>query len=152
MRGIIPGVKGKRRKKSRATAARVDQVRGLETAIPMPDARIDAYLASLPDDQRMALERLRAQITRLVPAAVETTSYGIPTFTLDGRPVLGFAARKGGGSLYPFSGTFLDAHQAELKGFSRTKGSLHFTLDKPLPEALVERLTLARIAELKRGS
>ena len=42
------------------------------------DSRIDAYLATLPADQREALQHLRAQVARLVPEAEETISYGMP--------------------------------------------------------------------------
>lgn len=42
-----------------------------------PDARVDAYLAALPDHQRQLLEKLRADVARLVPGAVETISYGM---------------------------------------------------------------------------
>ena len=58
------------------------------------DSRIDAYLATLPADEHEALQRLRAQIARLVPEAVETISYGMPTLTLNGRDVVRFAAWK----------------------------------------------------------
>ena len=46
------------------------------------DSPIDAYLATLPASQRDALQHLRAQISRLAPEAVETISYGMPTFKL----------------------------------------------------------------------
>jgi uncharacterized protein YdhG (YjbR/CyaY superfamily) len=45
-----------------------------------PDPRIDEYLAALPADQGDALQLLRAQIARAAPEAVETISYGMPTF------------------------------------------------------------------------
>jgi uncharacterized protein YdhG (YjbR/CyaY superfamily) len=38
------------------------------------DPRIDAYLAALPADQQEALQRLREQIARVAPDAVETIS------------------------------------------------------------------------------
>jgi len=115
------------------------------------DSPIDAYLATLPADQHEALERLRAQIARLVPDAEETISYGMPAFKLHGRAVVWFAAWKAHCSIYPLAGTFLEAHADALKGYRRTKGSLHFTPDDPLPQALVERLVRARLADLEGG-
>jgi uncharacterized protein YdhG (YjbR/CyaY superfamily) len=115
------------------------------------DLPIDAYLATLPADQHEALQRLRAQVARLVPDAEETISYGMPAFKLRGRAVVWFAAWKAHCSLYPLTGTFLEAHADALKGYRRTKGSLHFTPDHPLAQALVERLVRARLADLEGG-
>jgi uncharacterized protein YdhG (YjbR/CyaY superfamily) len=113
------------------------------------DSPIDAYLAKLPADQRDALQRLRAQVSRLVPDAEESISYGMPTFRLGDRAVIWYAGWKSHCSIYPLTDTFLDAHEDELVGFGRTKGSLHFTPDAPLPEGLVERLVRARLADLE---
>ena len=115
------------------------------------DSPIDTYLSTLPADQHEALQRLRAQIARLVPDAAETISYGIPAFKLHGRALVWFAAWKSHCSLYPLTDTFLKAHPDALKGHRRTKGSLHFTPEAPLPEALVERLVRARLADLGGG-
>jgi uncharacterized protein YdhG (YjbR/CyaY superfamily) len=115
------------------------------------DSPIDAYLATLPADQHEALQRLRAQIARLVPDAEETISYGMPAFKLRGRAVVWFAAWKAHCSIYPVTGTFLVAHADALKGYRRTRGSLHFTPDHPVPQALVGRLVRARLADLEGG-
>lgn len=114
----------------------------------MGNADVDAYLAKLPEDQRAALEGFRKQVVRLVPDAVETISYGMPAFKLHGTALLWFAGWKAHCSIYPLTDTFLEARADELKGYRRTKGSLHFTPDAPLPEALVEELVLARVADV----
>lgn len=113
---------------------------------------LDAYLATLPADQREALQRLRAQVTRLVPDAVETISYGMPTFKLDGRALLWMAGWKNHLSIYPLTDTFFAAHEDELKGYGRTKGSLHFTPEAPLPDSLFEELVKRRLADLEAGA
>jgi uncharacterized protein YdhG (YjbR/CyaY superfamily) len=115
------------------------------------DSRIDTYLATLPTGQREALQRLRAQVERLVPEAEETISYGMPAFKLHGRFLLSVAGWKAHCSIYPLTDTFLAAHAHKLEGFGRTKGSLHFTPEAPLPEALVEDLIRERVADLEAG-
>ena len=117
-----------------------------------PDPRIDDYLAKLPADQRDALDRLRAQIARLLPTANETISYGMPAFAIDGRAVVWFAGWKGHCSIYPLTDAFLKAHKDELEGYGRTKGSLHFTPQAPVPAPLVERLVLDRLDEMEGGA
>jgi uncharacterized protein YdhG (YjbR/CyaY superfamily) len=112
---------------------------------------IDTYLAALPRDQHQALQRLREQIARLVPDAVETISYGMPAFKLRGRAVIWFAGWKTHCSIYPVTDTFLQAHSDGLVGYRGTRGSLHFTPDAPLPEALLEGLVQARLADIEAG-
>ena len=113
---------------------------------PLPT---DAYLAKRPADQREALQRLRAQISGLLPDAQESISYGIPTFKLGGRAVVWYAGWKSHCTIYPLTDSFLAAHTDELEGFERTKGSLHFTPDTPLPQRIVEGLVRARLADLE---
>ena len=112
---------------------------------------VDTYLATLPPEQREALQRLRAQIAGIVPEALETISYGMPAFKLHGRFLVSFAGWKQHCSIYPLTDTFLEAHVNELMEFARTKGSLHFTPEAPLPDALVEGLVTARLADLEGG-
>jgi uncharacterized protein YdhG (YjbR/CyaY superfamily) len=113
------------------------------------DPAVDAYLATLPAEQRQLLQGLRAQIGRLVPDAVELISYGMPAFKLRGRFLVSYAGWKAHCSIYPLTDTFLKAHEVELEGYGRTKGSLHFTPERPVPEALVEDLIRDRVADLE---
>jgi uncharacterized protein YdhG (YjbR/CyaY superfamily) len=43
----------------------------------------------------------------------------------------------------------IEAFKKELKGFSTSKGTIHFPTDKPLPVALVKKLLKARVAQIK---
>ena len=108
-------------------------------------------MANLPADQRDLLQRLRAQVARLVPNAQETISYGMPAFKLDGRFLVSFAGWRSHCSIYPLTDSFLDAHSDELEGYDRTKGSLHFTPEKPVPDRVMEKLIRARAADLEGG-
>jgi uncharacterized protein YdhG (YjbR/CyaY superfamily) len=113
------------------------------------DSSIDAYLATLPADQRTVLERLRSRVAHLVPNAAETISYGMPAFTLNGHFLVSFAGWKSHCSIYPLTESFMAAHGDAVKGYGRTKGSLHFTPEKPLPDAVVDALVNARLADLE---
>lgn len=116
----------------------------------MPDT-VDDYLAGLDDDRRAALQDLRATLRDLLPGADEGLSYGVPVFRIDGRPVAGYSAAARHLSYLPHSGEITTALADELAGFATSKGAVKFTVDEPLPRALVERLVQARLGELRPG-
>jgi len=116
-----------------------------------PDGAVnamDAYLAGLPPAQREALARVRAQVARLAPDAVEGTSYGMPAFLLDGRPLLGFRAAARHLSVFPFSPDAVDGVRDRLDAAAVSKGTIRFTPDAPLPADVLEDLVRARRREL----
>jgi uncharacterized protein YdhG (YjbR/CyaY superfamily) len=108
---------------------------------------VEEYLAALPDDQRAALESLRRVVATAAPGATETISYGIPTFKHEGRGVVAYAAFKAHCSLFPTSTKVTAALGEEVRPFLASKGTLHFTPERPLPPALVERIVKARLEE-----
>jgi uncharacterized protein YdhG (YjbR/CyaY superfamily) len=107
---------------------------------------IDDYLAAVPEDKRAALENLRRMIKSAAPKATETISWQMPSFRHQGL-LVGFAAFKEHCSLFPMSSTVIAAHRKDLAGYATSKGTIRFTVDKPLPAALVKKLVKARIAE-----
>ena len=109
------------------------------------DPEVDAYLAALPPDQRKVLEHVRAVIAGVVPDAEQAISYGMPAFKRNGRFFLSYAGWKHHCAIYPLTDEFLAKHQAELEGYRRTKGSLHFTPDRPLADHLIEELVRAEV-------
>ena len=116
------------------------------------DPRVDAYLAALPAEHRELLQRLREVVARVAPDAEETISYGMPAFRRDGRFFLSYAGWKRHCSVYPLSDEFLAQHRSELEGYGRTKGSLHFTPERPLPDHLIEELVRSEVARAKDGN
>ena len=110
---------------------------------PIPTT-IDEYLALVPEDARAALEKLRRTVKSVAPEAVETISYQIPTFKYKGRMLVSFAAFKEHCSFFPGAGP-IELHSDELKSFSTSKGTIRFTLDRPLSATLVKKLVRTRI-------
>jgi uncharacterized protein YdhG (YjbR/CyaY superfamily) len=105
-------------------------------------ADVDAYLADVPPQVREGLQTLRRTIKSTVPDAVETISYGLPTFKYRGRPLTYFGAAKKHSALYalPF-----DLFPEETAGYNLAKGTLRFPHSEPPPAALVEKLLRARV-------
>jgi uncharacterized protein YdhG (YjbR/CyaY superfamily) len=113
---------------------------------------IDEYLAALDEPKRSTLAQLRDTIMSIVPDAEECISYGMPAFKLGGKTIAGFAAFKNHLSYLPHSGSVIPALATATTGFSGTKGSLHFPVDTPLPTTLVQKLLVARIAEVSSSN
>ncbi len=109
---------------------------------------IDEYLAGLEGPKRVSLERLRRSILAVVPDAEECISYRMPAFKVGGKVVAGFAAFKDHLSYLPHSGSVLPELADDLADYSQTKGSLHFAVDEPLPDALVRKLVETRMRQL----
>ena len=100
---------------------------------------IDEYISTFPEEIQAALEKVRQSIHKAVLEAVETISYGIPTFNLNGKHVVFFAGWKHHISLHPLPAGD-DAFQQELAHYKRAKGTIQFSLDKPIPYDVVEKI------------
>ena len=109
---------------------------------------VDEYLAGVPQPARGTLNKMRAAIRSAVPAeATETISYGMPAFKHKG-VLVWFAAFSNHCSLFP-TASVIEAFKNELKGFSTSKGTIHFPTDKPLPAALVKKMVKLRVAQIE---
>ncbi len=113
----------------------------------MSAKEIDDYLDALDEPQRNTLARLRDTIVAIVPDAEQCISYGMPAFKLRGKTIAGFAAFTKHLSYLPHSGSVIPQLSKELEGYTSTKGSLHFPIDEPLPEAVVRKLLAVRMAQ-----
>jgi uncharacterized protein YdhG (YjbR/CyaY superfamily) len=102
----------------------------------------------LPDDARLAIEQIRQAIRRAAPDAVETMSYGMPTFDRNGKHLVFVAGWKRHVSLYP-TPQGDDVYQEAIAPFRAAKSSLHFPLSAPMPTRLVEQ-TVSLLIEARR--
>jgi uncharacterized protein YdhG (YjbR/CyaY superfamily) len=111
-------------------------------------ASVPEYIASKPKEVRAALKHVRSAIRAAVPAAAEGISYQIPAYTLNGVPVLYFAGWKAHYSIYPASDALVAAFRRELTPYERSKGTIKFPLDEPVPVKLIERIARFRAGQL----
>ncbi len=108
---------------------------------------VDAYLAALPDDRRVAMEELRRTIKAAAPGATETIAYQMPALRTNGHFLVSYAAFKAHYSLFPASGAVTDALGDELTRYLAGKGTIRFPADEPIPLALVTRIVKVRLLE-----
>ncbi len=103
---------------------------------------VQEYLDSFPDDTKKVLHRVQQSVRSVIPDSDEVISYGIPTFRLEGRPVVHVAGWKKHVSLYPAPEAD-QALEAEMAPYASGKGTLKFPLDQPIPDGLLERIISA---------
>lgn len=109
---------------------------------------IDEYLTDQPKEYRVVLQKLRKYIKKIVPKSEESISYSMPAFKFGGKTFAIIAGFKNHMSLFPYSGGITKSLKDELKDFITSKGTIQFTLDKPLPEALFKKVILTRLEEI----
>lgn len=111
---------------------------------------VDEYLASVPSDVRIALEKVRQSIRTAIPSVEERIAYRIPVFRLN-RDLVGFSAqrdpRKRLCSFYTMSPALAERMKEDLQGYKVSGATIHFSPDSPLPAALVRKIVRARLAE-----
>lgn len=108
---------------------------------------MDPYIKRFSDEARAALEQIRATIRKAAPRAVETTSYGIPTFDLYGKHLVHFAGFKTHASFFP-TASGIAAFREELKEFKTSRGTVQLPYGEKVPCGLIRRITLFRVKEV----
>jgi uncharacterized protein YdhG (YjbR/CyaY superfamily) len=112
--------------------------------MPAPDSSPTPVTTA--DEAQLA--RIRAVAKRVVPTPEEGVSYGMPAYFYRGKPFLSAVARKKHLSLYPFSGKVIAQLRDKLAGYELTTGSIHFSSENPIPDALLEEIIFARLREI----
>ncbi len=106
---------------------------------------VNNYIANLPLEQQIALERVRQIIKNTVPEAIEFISYKMPAYHCHGM-IGGFAAFKNHCSFFPWNAKTIEDFATELKEFKTSAGTIQFTPDKPIPEELLQKILRYRLA------
>jgi uncharacterized protein YdhG (YjbR/CyaY superfamily) len=141
----------------------VSRVRASSPKSTAPPKTVEEYLAGVREPARSTLNKLRARIKEItirLVAPAETTeviSYGIPAFKIDGPKYKGmlmwYAAFSDHCSLFP-TASVIKRFKEDLKDYQVSKGTIQFSVDKPLPAALLKKMVKERLAEMeakKRG-
>jgi uncharacterized protein YdhG (YjbR/CyaY superfamily) len=110
-------------------------------------ADIDEYISWFPDDLRKILTKIRSTIRKDAPKAVESISYQIPTFKIDGKVLIYFAAFTYHISVYP-APRDVEEFKDELHDYKGGKGTVQFPLKSPIPYDLIARIVKFRVARL----
>jgi len=106
---------------------------------------IDEYIAYQPVAIRPIMEKLRQIVNKNARDAQEVISYGMPAYKLHGM-LLYFSAFTNHYSLFAFPSAIV-AFKDKLKGYEVSKGTIRFSLDKPVPVKLITEIVKYKVNE-----
>jgi uncharacterized protein YdhG (YjbR/CyaY superfamily) len=106
---------------------------------------IAEYIDAAPKEAQKKLREMRACIRKSAPDAKESLKWGMPAFS-HRRILVTFAAFKNHIGFYP-TPSAVTAFAKELSKFATAKGSIQFPLERPLPLALIRKITAFRVKE-----
>ena len=109
---------------------------------------IDEYIALYPHEVQVLLEKFRMTIRNVVPKATEASSYGSPTFKLNGKNLVHFGGYAKHIGFYP-APKGIEAFKDELSSYEGGKGTVQFPLSKPIPFDLVKKIVAFRAREMQ---
>ena len=109
---------------------------------------VDKYLAGIDNKQKAELQRIRKVIQHTLPEVEEVISYGMPVYKYNKKYLIGIAAFKDHMSVFPGSGP-IESIKGKLKDYKISKGTIQFTLERPIPEYLIKQIIKYRINEIE---
>ena len=110
---------------------------------------IPQYISAQAKEIQPLLKQMHEVIRKAAPKAEEGFAYGMPSFKLEGKPLVYFAAFKGHLGFYPTPNS-ITAFKDALEEYSIGKGCIRFPYDKPLPISLVRKIVMHRAKEIKK--
>ncbi len=117
----------------------------MKASAKKPPQTIDEYIGAFPPDVQKVLQKMRQTIRQAAPQAEEKINYQMPAFVLHGNLVF-FAAYKSHIGFYP-TPSGIEQFKDDVSKYTWAKGSVQFPLDKPVPYALVTKITKFRVKE-----
>ena len=103
-------------------------------------ASVDDYIASYHEETRSQLAGVRRTIHEAAPHAAEKISYGMATFTVDGKPLIYYAGWKNHVGLYPVP-TGDPEFEDAIGPYRRAKDTVRFPISRPVPLELISEIT-----------
>lgn len=112
---------------------------------------VEQYIASFPQDTQILLKKIQEIIINIAPNAIESISYGMPAYKLNGKPLVYFAGYKNHIGFYA-TPTGHTKFAEELSVYKQGKGSVQFPVNQLIPYGLIERIVSFRVKENEQKS
>jgi uncharacterized protein YdhG (YjbR/CyaY superfamily) len=109
---------------------------------------VKKYYSLVPHSSLPQLKKLRQIVLKVLPNATEVISYGIPTFKVDGKSVVGIGGWNDFVSLYPYGSELIVKFKDDLAPYKTSKGAIQFSLIDPLPEGIIKKIITEKLKGL----
>lgn len=107
---------------------------------------VDEYILTFHEETQIILRKIREVILKYSEGAVESISYGMPAYKLNGKPLVYFAGYKNHIGFYA-TPTGHSKFSKELSKYKQGKGSVQFPINQPIPLDLIKRIVEFRVKE-----
>jgi len=107
---------------------------------------VEQYIGSFPEKVQTLLQQIRKAIKDQAPEAEELVSYGIAAFRYHGMLIY-YAGYQKHVSIATAPFTVFEIFKKELAPYKRSKSTVQFPIDKPLPMELIGEMTKFRVKE-----
>ena len=109
---------------------------------------IDEYIGTFPENVQLILQEIRKVMKENAPDAEDLISYQIPAFKYYGMLIYYSAYQKHVSvSTAPFK--VFEVFEKELSPYKRSKSTVQFPLDQPVPYQLIGEMTKFSVKENK---
>jgi len=108
---------------------------------------VEAFLQNVDAVQRVQLQRVREVIQKHCPEATECISYAMPSFKYKGKYLISYCGFKNHMSVFPGAEAIATLGQ-RLEGYKIAKGTVQFTVEKPLTDELITALVDQRVSAI----
>ena len=107
---------------------------------------VNDYISSFPEEIQTLLIRFRNIIKEKAPDAIESISYGMPSYKTHGKPLVYFAGYRSHIGLYATPSGHAQFAE-ELSKYKSGKGSVQFPIAQQIPFDLIEKIVEFRVKE-----
>ena len=108
---------------------------------------VEEYISQFPLSVGRKLDAIRSLIFELYPQATEKIGYGMPSYKLNGRQFLYYAAFSKHIGFYAYPNVYIELKE-DLKNYKTGKGSVQFPLEEDLPIELLKKMIQFRAEEM----
>lgn len=108
---------------------------------------VEEYISTFPKGVQKILLEVRHNVLKNAPGAVESISYKMPAYKLNGKPLVYFAGYKNHIGFYATPNGHVQFAK-QLSKYKQGKGSVQFPIEEKLPLKLISEIVKFRVKNI----